>query len=152
MGVPWGIVYGTSRYSTLEEIMDRWTAFCAAGLCEHFVVPFDETLYEFRRGADGQVQVSQREAPEVLAEMRALRCSDGTYDEFEAVTNSYDLYLPDSGKTRNIDRPEFKWNYQSAASLDLLCQLSRRYGRLAGELKAAGLFAKKHRMMVEVSY
>jgi hypothetical protein len=152
MGVPWGVEYGVTKYDSLEFYLNRWKKFCELGLCDHFVFPIDEVLYEFKLGNDGQVSVTTREDAEVIAEMKSLSCGDGTYDEFESVTSSYDLYLPDNRGSRNIDNPEFKWNYQSANSLKLLADLSPKWGRLARELRAAAKFCQKNRMMLGISY
>ena len=152
MGVPWGVEYGITKYDSLEFYLDRWKTFCALGLCNHFIFPIDDVLYEFKLGEDGQVSITTREDSEIIDEMKSLSCSDGTYDEFESVTNSYDLYLPDNRGSRNIDKPEFKWNYQSANNLSLLTDLSPKWGRLARELRAASRFCQKHKMMLGISY
>lgn len=152
MGVPWGVEYGITRYDSLEFYLERWKTFCALGLCDHFVFPIDEVLYEFTLGDDGQVLVTSREDAKVIAEMKSLSCGDGTYEEFKSVTSSYDLYLPDNKGTRNIDKPEFKWNYQSANSLVVLTNLSPKWGRLARELRTAAEFCQKYKMMLGISY
>jgi len=152
MGVPWGVEYADTEFESLDFHLNRWKAFCAAGLCRHFVIPIDERLYEFQQDDDGQVNITEREDPALIAEIKALSCGDGTYDMFEMITEGISLYGPDQLEMRHIDRPEFGWGYEVAGSLDLLCGLRPGKMRLAQELKKAAQFCKKHQLMIGISY
>lgn len=152
MGVPWGVEYADTEYEPLDFHLNRWKAFCAANLCRHFVIPIDGLFYEFKQVDDSRVNITKREDPELIAEINALSCGDGTYDMFEMITEGISLYVPDQREVRRIDRPEFEWGYESAGSLDLLCNLRAGKMRLAQELKKAAAFCKKHRLMLGISY
>jgi hypothetical protein len=152
MGVAWGVEYGKTKHRSIDEYLDCWRTFCASGLCDCFVFPIDEILYEFKRGDDDQVSISTRDAPEILEQMRSLNCGDGTYDEFELISDGIDLYLPDLRGYRNIKKPESPWSYEKADSLEKLIGLSPRRSTLARQMREAAIFGRKHGMMIGVSF
>ena len=168
MGIPWGIQYGDTKYDSVNNYLEKWKAFCASGVCRFFVFPIDNLLYEFYQNSEGQVDIKSREAPEIIAEMKALPCGDGTYDMFERISDGIEIYLPDARGYRNIDIPEFQ--YKRADSLGILRWINlsnlRKYSlrnvnekwlkdgtlRLAKELRTAAKFCHKHKMMIGVSF
>jgi hypothetical protein len=152
VGVPWGIEHTSSRYDTMAKFLEQWTSFATADICQHFVVPFDAEFHTFTRQPDGTVSVGTESRPDLLAEINELSCGDGSYDEFESLTEVA-LFVPDRRGKRSV--PRETWRYRGniiVDSLDALHWMGSDGRRLARELHQAGQLAEKHGLIVGISY
>lgn len=153
MGVPWGIETTSSRWTTKEEFLEKWTSFAAAGLCRRFRIPYDTEVYMFVREDDGTVTVTSRDEPDLIAEIESLSCPDGTYDLFGPLTEAA-LFVPDHLASRWV--PFDKWRHSGGNivvdSLDALHWMKDEDRPLARELHLAGRFAEDFELVVGISY
>jgi len=152
VGVPWGIETSSSEYNTKAEFLEQWTSFAAADICESFVVPYDAEVHTFTRQPDGTVSVTVESRPDLLAEIDKLSCGDGSYDEFEALTEVA-LFVPDWRGMRTVSRET--WHYRGNIIVDSIIELqwfSSDQRRLARELNLAGRLAEENSLIVGISY
>jgi hypothetical protein len=113
-------------------------------------VPIDTTLHRFRRvGADVTVETSP--GGPVVDGIGALRFSDGTHREFEALFDGIELFVPGHGPFRSaVDEGQI-WKFRRIMSLDVLLELGEGPG-LQGQLYAAARYARRHDLLIRISY
>jgi hypothetical protein len=150
MGVSWCIEFCSTVDMPLDGYLRHWRAFSFAGGCDDFVVPIDRTLYRFRRTATGVV-VETSPGDAVVQGIGNLSFSGGTYSQFEALFDGFELFVPDHGSFRSAEADDQVWKFKRIMSLDALLELGAGAG-LRGELYAAASYAIEHHLLVRVSY
>jgi len=150
MGVSWCIEFCSTVDMPLDGYLRHWSAFSRAGGCDDFVVPIDRMLYRFRRTAS-EVVVETSPGDAVVEGIGKLSFSAGTYGQFEALFDGFELFVPDHGSFRSAEAEQQVWKFARITSLDVLLELGDGPG-LGGQLCAAAKYASEHRLLIRVSY
>ncbi len=151
MSVLWGIERASSAHAEVQDTLRIWRGFCEAGCCDRFVLPIDETCYEFHNRA-GRVFIRSFENPQLMEELQAISTPDASFDAFDTLLDGQQLFLPDNLGLRNLPEGVLPWNCQLADSTRVLLSLSQPIAPLGRALRKAARFCLKHSLMLSINY